>query len=37
MGDLLEYLEGIHRQCQAIHQTIYHLYVDYPIQSALAG
>jgi uncharacterized alpha-E superfamily protein len=37
MGDLIEYLHGIQRQCQAIHQTIYHLYVDYPIQSALAG
>jgi uncharacterized alpha-E superfamily protein len=37
MGDLIEYLHGIQRQCQAIHQTIYHLYVDYPIQAALAG
>jgi len=37
MGDLVEYLHGIQRQCQAIHQTIYHLYVDYPIQAALAG
>jgi uncharacterized alpha-E superfamily protein len=37
MGDLVEYLHGIQHQCQAIHQTIYHLYVDYPIQAALAG
>jgi hypothetical protein len=37
MGDLVEYLHVIQRQCEAIHQTIYHLYVDYPIQAALAG
>ena len=36
-GDIVEYLHGIQRQCQAIHETIYHLYVDYPIQAALAG
>lgn len=37
MGDVVGYLRGIQRQCQAIHETIYHLYVDYPIQAALAG
>jgi uncharacterized alpha-E superfamily protein len=37
MGDLVAYLHGVQRQCQAIHETIYHLYVDYPIQAALAG
>ncbi len=37
MGDLPEFLHGIQRQCEAIHRTIYHLYVDYPIQAALAG
>ena len=36
-GDVVAYLRGIQRQCQAIHQTIYHLYVDYSIQAALAG
>jgi uncharacterized alpha-E superfamily protein len=37
MGDVVEYLHSIQQQCQAIHQTIYHLYVDYSIQAALAG
>jgi len=37
MGDVVAYLHGIQRQCQAIHETIYHLYVDYSIQAALAG
>jgi uncharacterized alpha-E superfamily protein len=37
IGDVVEYLHGIQRQCQGIHQTIYHLYVDYSIQAALAG
>ena len=37
VGDVVEYLHGIQRQCQGIHQTIYHLYVDYSIQAALAG
>ncbi len=36
-GDIVAYLRGIQRQCQAIHETIYHLYVDYSIQAALAG
>ena len=37
MGDLIAYLRGIQRQCQAIHETMVHLYVNYPIQAALAG
>ncbi len=37
MGDLIEYLHGIQQQCKGIHETIYHLYVDYSIQAALAG
>jgi uncharacterized alpha-E superfamily protein len=36
-GDVIKYLRSIQAQCQAIHQTIYHLYVDYSIQAALAG
>jgi uncharacterized alpha-E superfamily protein len=36
-GDVIAYLRSIQRQCQAIHETIYHLYVDYSIQAALAG
>jgi hypothetical protein len=36
-GDVVKYLRGIQQQCQAIHSTIYHLYVDYSIQAALAG
>jgi uncharacterized alpha-E superfamily protein len=36
-GDVVDYFQGIQRQCQAIHETIYHLYVDYSIQAALAG
>ena len=36
-GDVISYLRSIQRECQAIHETIYHLYVDYPIQTALAG
>lgn len=36
-GDVIGYLRSIQRECQAIHETIYHLYVDYPIQTALAG
>jgi uncharacterized alpha-E superfamily protein len=35
--DIVATLRGIQRQCQAIHETIYHLYVDYSIQAALAG
>jgi uncharacterized alpha-E superfamily protein len=36
-GDVVAYLRNIQRQCIAIHETIYHLYVDYSIQAALAG
>jgi len=35
--DACAYLESIRRCCGEIHQTIYGLYVDYPIQTALAG
>ncbi len=36
-GDIAAYLGSIQRQCQAIHESIYQLYVDYSIQTALAG
>jgi len=36
-GDIVAYLRNIQKQCQAVHETIYHLYVDYSIQTALAG
>ena len=36
-GDVLAYLANIKVECRAIHETIYKLYVDYSIQSALAG
>ena len=36
-GDVVAYLRNIQSQCQAVHETIYHLYVDYSIQAALAG
>ena len=36
-GDVIAYLRNIQEQCQTIHETIYHLYVDYSIQAALAG
>jgi len=36
-GDIVSYLRSIQQECQAIHETIYHLYVDYSIQTALAG
>jgi uncharacterized alpha-E superfamily protein len=35
--DGVAYLKSIQGQCQAIHETIYALYVDYAIQTALAG
>jgi uncharacterized alpha-E superfamily protein len=35
--DVVGYLRGIQAQCRAIHDTIYELYVDYSIQTALAG
>ena len=36
-GDVVAYLTNIKQQCHAIHEMIYELYVDYPIQAALAG
>ena len=36
-GGVIGYLRDIQKQCQLIHETIYHLYVDYSIQAALAG
>ncbi|MEO6924912.1 MAG: alpha-E domain-containing protein [Bryocella sp.] len=36
-GDWVAYLRNIQKQCQAVHEMIYHLYVDYSIQAALAG
>ena len=36
-GDVVGFLHDIKEQCQAIHNTIYQLYVDYSIQTALAG
>jgi uncharacterized alpha-E superfamily protein len=35
--DVVHFLRDIQWQCSAIHQTIYTLYVDYPVQTALAG
>ncbi len=36
-GDVLAYLANIKVECRTIHETIYELYVNYSIQSALAG
>lgn len=36
-GNVIDFLHSIQRQCQEIHGSIYQLYVDYPIQVALAG
>ena len=36
-GNIIEFLQSIQRQCQTLHEGIYELYVDYPIQLALAG
>ena len=36
-GDVVAYLRSVQGQCQAIHESVYELYVDYPIQAALAG
>ena len=36
-SNLIEFLLSIQRQCHEIHDSIYQLYVDYPIQVALAG
>lgn len=35
--DACAYLKNIHACCREIHETIYRLYVDYPVQTALAG
>ncbi|HTD97411.1 MAG TPA: alpha-E domain-containing protein [Edaphobacter sp.] len=35
--DVVSYLRSIQAQCRAIHETIYELYVDYSIQTALAS
>lgn len=35
--DVVGYLKSIQAQCGVIHETIYELYVDYSIQTALAG
>jgi len=36
-GDVVAYLRTIQVQCREIHNTIYELYIDYSIQTALAG
>ena len=36
-GDVVAYLRGIQHQCSGVHNTIYQLYIDYSIQTALAG
>ena len=36
-GDVIAYLRTILVQCREIHTTIYELYIDYSIQTALAG
>jgi uncharacterized alpha-E superfamily protein len=35
--DVVRYLRSIQTQCRAIHDMIYELYIDYSIQTALAG
>jgi uncharacterized alpha-E superfamily protein len=35
--DIVAYLRNIQVQCREIHNTIYELYIDYSIQTALAG
>jgi uncharacterized alpha-E superfamily protein len=35
--DVVGYLRRIQQQCNAIHNEIYELYVNYSIQTALAG
>jgi uncharacterized alpha-E superfamily protein len=35
--DIVAALHNIQAQCRAIHSTIYELYIDYSIQTALAG
>jgi uncharacterized alpha-E superfamily protein len=34
---VVPYLHGIQHQCSEIHDTMYHLYIDFTIQSALTG
>ena len=36
-GDVVAYLRTIQVQCREIHNTIYELYIDYSIQTALAS
>src|SRR5277367_1862051 len=36
-GDVIAYLRTIQVQCREIHNTIYELYIDYSIQTALAS
>lgn len=36
-GDVVAYLREIQTQCRRIHRTMYELYIDYSIQTALAG
>ena len=36
-SNIIEYLQSVQRQCQLLHEGIYELYMDYPIQLALAG
>ncbi|MFC6646553.1 alpha-E domain-containing protein [Granulicella cerasi] len=36
-GDVVAYLRNIQARCQDMHEAIYHLYVDYSVQAALAG
>ena len=36
-GDVVGYLREIQMQCRNIHKTMYELYIDYSIQTALAG
>jgi len=35
--DVGSYLQGILRQCRDIHEMIYEIYINYSIQTALAG
>jgi uncharacterized alpha-E superfamily protein len=36
-GDVVGYLREIQMQCRNIHRKMYELYIDYSIQTALAG
>ncbi len=36
-GNVIAFLHSIQRQCHEIHLSLYELYVDYPLQLALAG